>query len=67
MSMAATPREQLWTAPRAAKDREILFQGIENGSVVCWQLIDPLGEYDFSNTPGLGRDQAPKIGGLKSI
>ncbi len=29
--------------------REILFQAIANGSVVSWQHINLLGEYDFSD------------------
>ena len=29
--------------------REILFQAIANGSVVSWQHIKMLGEYDFSD------------------
>jgi hypothetical protein len=34
----------------AAKAREeILFQAIANGSVVSWQHINLLGEYDFSD------------------
>jgi hypothetical protein len=33
--------------PSAA--REILFQAIANGSVVSWQHINLLGEYDYSN------------------
>ena len=31
------------------KRREILFQAIANGSVVSWQHINLLGEYDFSD------------------
>jgi hypothetical protein len=31
------------------KAREILFQAIANGSVVSWQHINLLDEYDFSD------------------
>ena len=33
----------------AAKAREILFQTIANASVVSWQHINLLSEYDFSD------------------
>ena len=32
--------EQLWTAPRAAKEPEMLFEAIATGSVVSWQHIN---------------------------
>jgi hypothetical protein len=35
--MASSTPERLWAAPRAAKEREILFEAIANGSVVSWQ------------------------------
>jgi hypothetical protein len=48
--MASSAPERLWTAPRgAAKAPEILFQAVANGSVVSWQHINLLGEYDFSD------------------
>jgi len=47
--MASSAPEQLWTAPRPAKERETLFEAIANGSVVSWQHINLLGEYDFSD------------------
>ena len=48
--------------------REILFQAIANGSVVSWQHINLLGEYDFSDeklqdSVGI---KPPKICGLKA-
>jgi len=36
-------------AAKAREIREILFQAITNGSVVSWQHINLLGEYDFSD------------------
>src|SRR5260370_24240140 len=46
--MASSASEQLWTAPRAAKEREILFEAIANGSVVSWQHIKLLERIRFS-------------------
>ncbi len=46
--------------------REALLQAIANGSIVSWQHINLLGEYDFSDDKlgRLSRNQAPKIGCL---
>jgi hypothetical protein len=49
LSMAFSTPEHPWKAPRAAKAREILFEATANGSVVFWQHINLLGEYDFSD------------------
>jgi hypothetical protein len=45
--MASSTPERLWAAPRAAKEREILFEAIANGSVVSWQDISPAGGIRF--------------------
>jgi hypothetical protein len=42
-------RATLDSASGAAKAPEILFQAVANGSVVSWQHINLLGEYDFSD------------------
>ena len=47
--MASSSPEQLWTAPRAAKEWEILFAALANGSVGPGGiLINLLGGCDFS-------------------
>ena len=67
LSMASPAPEQLWTAPRAAKEREILFEAIANGSVVSWQDISPWGiRFLGRKAPGFGPNR-PKIGCLKSF
>lgn len=45
---------------------EPMLQSIANGSVVSWQHINLLGEYDFSEEKiaGFSRYQAPKINDL---
>jgi hypothetical protein len=45
--MASSTPERLWVAPRVAKEREILFEAIANGSVVSWQDISPAGGIRF--------------------
>ena len=67
--MASSASEQLWTAPRAAKEREILFEAVANGSVVSWQHVKLLERIRFlgRKAQGFGPNQAPKIGGLKTV
>ena len=59
------PPERLW----AAKEREILFEAIANGSVVSWQDISPAGGIRFLGRKRLriGSESSPKIGCLKSV
>ena len=69
--MASSSPEQLWTAPRAAKERETLFEaGYRKrlGRVLAGYW--PAGGNTISRTeeaPGLGPNQATKIGCLKSV
>jgi hypothetical protein len=66
--MASSAREQLWTAPRVAKEREILFEAIADGSVVSWQHITCRGiRFLGRKARGYGPNQVPKIGGLKAV
>src|ERR1700732_265242 len=67
--MASSAPEQLWTAPRAAKEWEILFEAIAKGSVVSWRHINLLGGCDFSGgkLEDSVRIKPPKIGGLKAV
>jgi hypothetical protein len=44
--------------------REALLQAIANGSVVSWQHINLLGEYDFSDDKLQDSVGIPKIGCL---
>jgi hypothetical protein len=47
--------------------REAFLEAVANSSVVSWQHINLLGDYDFSDekAAGYGRSQTPKTGGPK--
>ena len=64
--MASSAREQLWTAPRVAKERVILFEVIYRkrlGRVLAAYNLQ--GGFLGRKARGFGPNQVPKIGGLK--
>ena len=63
--MASSTPEQLFTAPRAAKVREILFEAIANGSVESWRHINLDGNMISTKVSSRIRfESSPNIGGI---